>query len=81
MVDNKLIPATVMGGMLAVGLIGAGGLIGQGVVNARIGDRSVTVRGLAERDVVAHGAVMPPRFTASGNVLDTLAGSGNRSTA
>lgn len=72
MVDNKLIPAAVVGGLLAVGLIGAGGLIGQGVVNARIGDRSVTVRGLAERDVQADLAVLPLRFTASGEVLSEV---------
>ena len=39
MADNRLIPAAVAGGLLAVGLIGAGALIGQGVVNARVGDR------------------------------------------
>ena len=38
------------GGRTRVGLIGSGAFIGQGLVNARIGDRSVTVRGLAERD-------------------------------
>ena len=72
MADNRLIPAAVVGGLLAVGLIGAGGLIGQGVVNARIGDRSVTVRGLAERDVQADLAVLPLRFTASGEVLSEV---------
>ena len=59
MADNRLIPAAVAGGLLAVGLIGGGALIGQGVVNARVGDRSVTVRGLAERDVQADLAVLP----------------------
>ena len=32
MVDNKLIPAAVVGGLLAIGLIGGGALVGQGVV-------------------------------------------------
>ncbi|MBW8302538.1 MAG: SIMPL domain-containing protein, partial [Brevundimonas sp.] len=72
MVDNRLIPAAVVGGLLAIGLIGAGGLVGQGVVNARVGDRSVTVRGLAERDVQADLAVLPLRFTASGEVLSEV---------
>ena len=71
-VDSRLIPAAVVGGLLAVGLIGAGALIGQGVVNARAGDRSVTVRGLAEKDVKADLAVLPIRFTSSGEVLSEV---------
>ena len=31
----RLIPAAVFGGLVALGLIGAGALIGQGVVHAR----------------------------------------------
>lgn len=72
MADNRLIPAVVAGGLLAAGLIGGGALIGQGVVNARVGDRSVTVRGLAERDVQADLAVLPLRFTASGEILSEV---------
>lgn len=67
--DERILPAAVVGGLLAIGLIGSGALIGQGVVNARVGDRSVTVRGLAERDVRADLAVLPLKFTASGEVL------------
>ena len=74
MADYKLIPAAVFGGLLAVGFIGAGALIGQGVVNARVGDRAVTVRGLAERDVTADLAMLPLRFTASGDVLSEVQG-------
>lgn len=72
MADNRLISAAVFGGILALGLIGGGALIGQGVVNARVGDRSVTVRGLSERDVQADLAVLPLRFTASGEVLSEV---------
>jgi hypothetical protein len=72
MTDNRLIPALVFGGLLAVGMIGGGALIGQGVVNARVGDRSVSVRGLAERDVKADLAILPLRFTASGEVLSEV---------
>jgi uncharacterized protein len=59
--DTRLIPA--------LGMAAAGGLIGQGLVNARVGDRTVTVKGLAERDVRADLAVLPLKFTASGDVL------------
>jgi hypothetical protein len=72
MSDNRLIPALAFGGLLAVGLIGGGALIGQGVVNARAGDRTVTVRGLSEREVKADLAVLPLRFTASGEVLSDV---------
>jgi hypothetical protein len=70
----NLIPAAVFGGLIGLGLIGGGGLVGQGVVNARVGDRSVTVRGLAEREVRADLAVLPIRFTASGDVLSEVQG-------
>lgn len=69
---EKLLAAAVIGGLLAIGLIGAGALVGQGVINARAGDRSVTVRGLAEKDVKADLAVLPIRFTASGDVLSDV---------
>ena len=72
MSDSRLIPAAVFGGLLAAGLIGGGALIGNGVVNARVGDRVVTVRGLAEQDVHADIAVMPLRFTASGDNLSEV---------
>lgn len=74
MSNNRLIPAVVFGGILAVGMIGGGAMIGQGVINARVGDRSVSVRGLAERDVKADLAVLPLRFTASGDVLSEVQG-------
>ncbi|WP_409018375.1 SIMPL domain-containing protein [Brevundimonas vesicularis] len=69
---DRLLPAAIVGGLLAIGLIGGGALVGQGVVNARAGDRSVTVRGLSERDVKADLAVLPIRFTASGDVLSEV---------
>ncbi len=72
MTDNRLIPAAIFGGLLAIGMVGGGALIGQGVVNARVGDRQVTVRGLAERNVKADLAVLPIRFTASGEVLSEV---------
>lgn len=76
-----LLPAAVIGGLLALGVALGGWFVGQGVVNARVGDRSVTVRGLAERDVVADVAVMPLRFTASGDVLPAVQAEIDRNTA
>lgn len=67
--NKPLLPFAVFGGLIAAGLIGAGAFIGSGVVNARVGDRQVTVRGLAERNVVADLAVLSLRFTAAGDEL------------
>ncbi|MGA0546277.1 SIMPL domain-containing protein [Brevundimonas sp. VNH65] len=67
--DNRIGAAMVIGGLAAVGLIGGGWAIGQGVVNARTGERAVTVRGLSERNVKADLALLPLKFTASGEVL------------
>lgn len=72
--DNRVVPAVIVAGILALGLVGAGALIGQGVVNARVGDRVVTVRGLSERDVEADLAILPIRFTATGDVLSEVQG-------
>ena len=62
---SNLIPAA----LLALGLAAAGLLIGNGVINARVGDRAVTVRGLSEREVKADLAVLPLKFVATGEVL------------
>ena len=67
--DKSLLPSAVFGGLIAVGLIGAGIFVGQGVINARVGDRQVTVRGVAERDVNGDLAVLSLRFTAAGEEL------------
>ena len=40
-------------GLLAFGIVSGGYLLGDGLKRARAADRSVTVRGLAERDVTA----------------------------
>ncbi|CAN5288447.1 hypothetical protein BH09PSE1_BH09PSE1_25530 [soil metagenome] len=67
--DRAWVPAVLFGGLVCVGLIGAGAFIGNGVVNARVGDRQVTVRGVAERNVVADLAVLSLRFTVAGEEL------------
>ena len=73
-ISNTGIDESLFSVMLAaVGiLIGGGALVGQGIVNLRAGDRTVTVRGLSEREVKADLAVLPLRFTASGEVLSDV---------
>ncbi|WP_337185332.1 SIMPL domain-containing protein [Phenylobacterium sp.] len=63
-----LVPAV----LVALGVAIAGFLIGRGVENANVGDRSVTVRGLSERIVKADLAVLPLRFASAGDDLATV---------
>lgn len=69
---NRILPAAIVGALLAIGLATAGWLIGKGVEYARVGDRSVTVRGLSERIVKADLAVLPLKFAAAGNDLQAV---------
>lgn len=66
--NNKLLPALVLGLGIALG----GYLAGQGIVKSRALDRTVTVKGLAEREVPADIAIWPIRFVLAGNDLDAL---------
>jgi hypothetical protein len=64
MTNTWLGPPVIAAAVLAVGVVGAGALVGRGVIDARTGDRGVTVRGLSERGVKADLAVLPLRFAA-----------------
>ena len=55
--------------ILALGLMIGGYLLGNGLVRAREADRSVTVRGLAERDVTADLATWTLAYSAQGSEL------------
>ncbi|MDT0499503.1 MULTISPECIES: SIMPL domain-containing protein [unclassified Halomonas] len=55
--------------ILAVATIVAASLIGEGLTHLRTGDRYVTVKGLAEREVEADLALWPLHFVASGTTL------------
>ncbi|MWC42551.1 SIMPL domain-containing protein [Sphingomonas carotinifaciens] len=60
---SGLVPAAAL---LAVGLIVGGYLLGDGLTRARHADRSVTVRGLAERNVTADLAVWTLNYSEQG---------------
>jgi hypothetical protein len=68
-------------GILALGVIVGGYLLGDGLTRAREADRSVTVRGLAERDVTADLATWTIAYSASGYDLNTAQASVDRDTA
>lgn len=56
--------------LLAAGIGVAGWFVADGLREARTGDRFVTVKGLAEREVKADLALWPMRFVATSNALD-----------
>jgi hypothetical protein len=55
--------------IVALGLVAGGFLLGDGLRRARSADRSVTVRGLAERDVTADLATWAISYSATGTDL------------
>lgn len=66
--------------VLAVGMIAGGYLLGNGLVRAKDADRSVTVRGLAERDVKADLATWTIAYSATAHDLATAQASVDRDT-
>jgi hypothetical protein len=56
-------------GILAVGMIAGGYLLGDGLLRAKDAERSVTVRGLAEREVTADLATWTISYSASSTSL------------
>jgi hypothetical protein len=60
--------------LLAIGIVVGGYLLGDGLRRARMADRSVTMRGLAERNVVADLATWTVTFTAQGSELSAVQG-------
>ena len=55
--------------VLAIGLVVAGFLVGDGFARGRRNDRFVEVKGLAEREVTADLALWPLRYAVSANEL------------
>lgn len=65
-------PLNIIGALLlGIGIAAGGFLVGQGFVKARLGDRSVSVKGLSEREVKADLALWALRFVATGDELTT----------
>ena len=64
--------------VLALGIIVGGYLLGDGLRRARMADRSVTVRGLAERNVTADLATWTISFNAQGSELAAVQAESDR---
>jgi len=69
MTQSNFVTAVAAAAILSAGVAVGGVFIGRGVENARTGDRTVTVRGLSERQVKADLAVLPLKFAAAGDDL------------
>jgi hypothetical protein len=67
--------------ILAIGLIAGGYLLGDGLTRAREADRSVTVRGLAEKDVMADLATWTIAYSSSAADMATAQAGVDRDTA
>jgi hypothetical protein len=63
---------TLLGVLLAVGLIGGGWTLGTQIKATRLGDRYVSVRGLAERNVKSDLAIWPIDYKEAGDDLPSL---------
>lgn len=68
----------IAAGLLALSIIVGGYLLGDGLRRARMADRAVTVRGLAERDVTANLATWTINFNAQGTELSTVQAESDR---
>ena len=67
--------------VLALGIIIGGYLLGDGLRRARMADRAVTVRGLAERNVTADLATWSINFGVQGTDLSAVQADVERDTA
>lgn len=68
-------PTTIIASaIIALGLALAGWLAGQGLVESRLGHRTVVVKGFSERLVKADIGFLPVRFNAVGPDLETTRG-------
>ena len=73
--------ALAASGILAAGLIVGGYLLGDGLTRAREADRSVSVRGLAEKDVMADLATWTISYSASAGDMSSAQASVDQDTA
>jgi len=64
--------STVLGLWICIGLVGGAFVLGRSVEQIRKGERFVTVKGVAERDVKADLAVWPMKVRLAGNDLAEL---------
>ncbi|MCW8903969.1 SIMPL domain-containing protein [Sedimenticola sp.] len=64
--------AFILGAFIFVGLSALGYLLGDAAIEFKQYDRSVTVKGLSEREYDANVVIWPIQFSAAGNDLESL---------
>ena len=64
--------ALILGLLLGIGLLGLGFQLGNSMVTIKALERTVTVKGLSEREVRADTAIWPITFNEAGNDLNAL---------
>lgn len=81
MQQNSKIVALIFGVFLFLGLTSLGYLLAGAAIDVKLFDRSVTVKGLSEREYIADIVIWPIQFTAAGNDLESLYNSIDENTA
>ena len=64
--------ALILGVLLCAGLLSIGYLLGKSAIEFKEYERTVTVKGLAEREVAADVAIWPIKFIVANNRTETL---------
>ena len=70
--DKPVFSAILLGGFVCIGLLALGYQISKGIIHIKSLDRTVTVKGLSEREVPADIAIWPITFQEAGNDLNDL---------
>ncbi|WP_413484453.1 SIMPL domain-containing protein [Shewanella baltica] len=72
MEKNNILPALLLGGFLCAGLVYGGQTASTALLQMKAMERTVTVKGLAEKEVKANVAIWPINFTEVDNNLPKL---------
>ncbi|MGI2058606.1 SIMPL domain-containing protein [Shewanella baltica] len=72
MEKNNILPALLLGGFLCAGLVYVGQTASTALLQMKAMERTVTVKGLAEKEVKANLAIWPINFTEVDNNLPKL---------
>ena len=81
MQDHNRVSAVILGAFIFLGLGALGYLLGNALIEFKEYERSVTVKGLSEREYDADIVIWPIQFTAASNDLENLYGSIETSTS